>query len=477
MSSEKSFGPNEWLVDEFYEQYLKDKNSVDPAWWDFFATYQPKSGPTAATNAATAAHTPMFTAQQPGGAATPPPPVRIEAAPLRDMAPAVELVPASQLEPEALKGPAARVVTNMEASLQVPTATSVRAVPAKLLIDNRVVINNHLARGRGGKVSFTHLIAYAIVRALRDMPEMNSTFTTLEGKPAVQRNASINLGIAIDLTKSDGNRQLVVPAIKHAEQMDFAQFWITYEDVVRRARSGKLAVDDFSGVTVSLTNPGGIGTVHSVPRLMQGQAAIIGVGALEYPAEFQGTSEATLVERAIGKVVTLTSTYDHRVIQGAQSGEFLRLVHQYLLGDNDFYADIFTALRIPYAPIKWAADIATVHDSDVNKTARVHELIRAFRDLPGRHVYMSAKLEKSQDEMGRVFYAPSMPGNKTGQQLPYFFDEVLALRVEKDADGNPQLHLFGQLKRIAKQWLETCLVCKGGTDPAQRKYKMLADMA
>ncbi len=380
MSSEKSFGPNEWLVDEFYEQYLKDKNSVDPAWWDFFATYQPKSGPTAATNAATAAHTPMFTAQQPGGAATPPPPVRIEAAPLRDMAPAVELVPASQLEPEALKGPAARVVTNMEASLQVPTATSVRAVPAKLLIDNRVVINNHLARGRGGKVSFTHLIAYAIVRALRDMPEMNSTFTTLEGKPAVQRNASINLGIAIDLTKSDGSRQLVVPAIKHAEQMDFAQFWITYEDVVRRARSGKLAVDDFSGVTVSLTNPGGIGTVHSVPRLMQGQAAIIGVGALEYPAEFQGTSEATLVERAIGKVVTLTSTYDHRVIQGAQSGEFLRLVHQYLLGDNDFYADIFTALRIPYAPIKWAADIATVHDSDVNKTARVHELIRAFRD-------------------------------------------------------------------------------------------------
>lgn len=380
MSGEKSFGPNEWLVDEFYEQYLKDKNSVDPAWWDFFASYQPKSGPVAATNAATAAHTPMFTAQQPGGTAAPTPPVRVEAAPLRDMTPSSQIVPAETTEPQELKGVAARVVTNMEASLQVPTATSVRAVPAKLLIDNRVVINNHLARGRGGKVSFTHFIAYAIVRALRDLPELNSTYTTIDGKPAVQPNASINLGIAIDLTKADGSRQLMVPAIKHAEQMDFAQFWITYEDVVRRARGGKLTVDDFAGVTVSLTNPGGIGTVHSVPRLMQGQAAIIGVGSLEYPAEFQGSAEETLVERAIGKVVTLTSTYDHRIIQGAQSGEFLRRVHQYLIGENDFYADIFTALRIPYAPIKWAADIATLHDSDVNKTARVHELIRAFRD-------------------------------------------------------------------------------------------------
>jgi 2-oxoglutarate dehydrogenase E1 component len=278
-----------------------------------------------------------------------------------------------------LKGAAARVVSNMEASLNVPTATSVRAVPAKLLIDNRVVINNHLARKRGGKVSFTHVIGYAIVQALKIMPEMNAGFTEVDGKPALIKPGHINLGLAIDVPKPDGTRQLLVPSIKAAESMDFHQFWTAYEDVVRRARNGKLSADDFAGTTVSLTNPGTIGTVHSVPRLMQGQGCIIGVGAMEYPAEYQGASPETLARLAVSKVMTLTSTYDHRIIQGAQSGEFLRRIYQLLLGEDDFFDGIFRSLRIPYEPVRWAPDISASHDDDVNKNARVLELIHSYR--------------------------------------------------------------------------------------------------
>jgi 2-oxoglutarate decarboxylase len=218
----------------------------------------------------------------------------------------------------------------MEASLTVPTATSVRAVPAKLLIDNRIVINNHLKRARGGKVSFTHIIAFAMIKALDAMPEMNAFFTLLDGKPAIGHPEHINLGIAIDFTKPDGTRQLLVPSIKGCEGLDFAQFWRAYEATVAKARSGSLTVEDFAGTTVSLTNPGTLGTVHSVPRLVQGQAMILGVGALEYPSEFQGSSKETLARLAVSKVVTLTSTYDHRIIQGAQSGDFLRRINEYL---------------------------------------------------------------------------------------------------------------------------------------------------
>ncbi|MDP9398070.1 MAG: multifunctional oxoglutarate decarboxylase/oxoglutarate dehydrogenase thiamine pyrophosphate-binding subunit/dihydrolipoyllysine-residue succinyltransferase subunit, partial [Actinomycetota bacterium] len=278
-----------------------------------------------------------------------------------------------------LRGPAARVVTNMEASLELPTATSVRAVPAKLLVDNRVVINNHLARAAGGKVSFTHLIGFALVRALEAMPEMNYAYAEVDGKPGLLKPAHVNLGIAIDQQKADGTRQLLVPSIKGAERLDFAAFWSAYEDVVRRARNNKLTADDFAGTTITLTNPGTIGTNHSVPRLMRGQGAIIGVGAMEYPAEYQGASPETLARLAVSKILTLTSTYDHRIIQGAQSGDFLRRVHELLLGNEGFYDEVFRALRIPYEPIRWARDIPATHEVDVTKQARVQELIHAYR--------------------------------------------------------------------------------------------------
>ncbi|MGR7023599.1 multifunctional oxoglutarate decarboxylase/oxoglutarate dehydrogenase thiamine pyrophosphate-binding subunit/dihydrolipoyllysine-residue succinyltransferase subunit [Geodermatophilus sp. URMC 62] len=278
-----------------------------------------------------------------------------------------------------LRGAAASVVKNMNASLTVPTATSVRSVPAKLLADNRIVINNHLKRARGGKVSFTHLIGYALVRALDDFPEMNASFTEVDGKPTLVQPEHVNFGLAIDLPKSDGSRSLVVASIKAAETMDFAQFWGAYEDVIRRARAGKLTLEDFSGTTISLTNPGTVGTNHSVPRLTAGQGAIIGVGAMEYPAEFQGMSPQALTEMAVSKTITLTSTYDHRIIQGAQSGDFLRRLHQLLLGEDGFYDEVFRSLRLPYEPVRWMPDVRVGREGQIDKEARVIEVIEAYR--------------------------------------------------------------------------------------------------
>ena len=450
--SATTFGPNEWLVDELYEQYLADRNSVDRAWWDFFADYRPDHQPgrqgngaeaddgpepaqqdtdpsgnapaPAADNGAAAEKTPDPSGSGASGAAEPAeggtsateaaqkapskstaskstaskaPSKRTtskstasKAAPKAAASPAGrgsegssgsadEAPPAASETVVPLRGPAARVVTNMDASLQVPTATSVRAVPAKLLIDNRVVINNHLTRSRGGKVSFTHLIGFALVKALVAMPEMNNAFDVRDGKPAIVSPGHVNLGLAIDLAKPDGSRQLLVPSIKAAEDLDFQRFWSAYEDLVRKARGGKLTVSDFQGTTLTLTNPGTIGTVHSVPRLMQGQGAIIGVGALESPAEWQGASNDTINRNGVSKILTLTSTYDHRIIQGAQSGDFLRLVHQLLLGADGFYDEVFSSLRIPYEPVRWEQDISASHDDDINKLARVHELIHAYR--------------------------------------------------------------------------------------------------
>lgn len=401
-----AFGPNEWLVDEIYQQYLQDPNSVDRAWWDFFADYKPgaaagnQGAATRTAPPAPAAPPAPDGAQPAAGPAAPAapaaPPQQTQApAPAKPAAgrPAAEPAAAEPAKPAAkpaaepaagpelvpLRGPAAAVAKNMNASLELPTATSVRAVPVKLLFDNRIVINNHLKRARGGKVSFTHLIGYAMVQAMKLMPSMNHAFAEKDGKPTLVKPEHVNLGLAIDLVKPNGDRQLVVAAIRKAETLTFFEFWQAYEDIVRRARTNKLTMDDFTGVTCSLTNPGGIGTVHSVPRLMPGQSMILGVGAMDYPAEFQGTSQDTLNKLGVSKVMTLTSTYDHRVIQGAASGEFLRIMHQLLLGENDFFDDVFKSLRIPYEPVRWLRDIDASHDDDVTKAARVFDLIHSYR--------------------------------------------------------------------------------------------------
>ncbi len=404
-SPRASFGPNEWLVDEMYDKFVADPNSVDEAWRELFADRSPTQE--AATNgqppAASIMEQPparttapsLSPAADAGSAAASavspaeakkgdkPNPVRAATttAPIPKDQPVRTEAPEPTQEPQrvVLKGAAARTVVNMDTSLSVPTATSVRSVPVKLLIDNRVVINNHLARARGGKVSFTHLIGFALVKALKAMPEMNNGFELVEGKPNLVKPAHINLGLAIDVSKADGTRQLLVPSIKTVEDLPFAAFWSAYEDVVRRTRDNKLTLDDFSGTTVTLTNPGTLGTNHSVPRLMSGQGCILGVGAMDYPPEYQGASAETLARNAVSKVMTLTSTYDHRVIQGAQSGEFLRHLHNLILGEDDFYDEIFRALRIPYEPIQWAADISANHEDEVSKQARILEMIHSYR--------------------------------------------------------------------------------------------------
>ena len=410
-----------------YQQYLKDPASVDKAWWDFFSDYaggetsreqaapaaSAPAAPTAATAATAAPAAPLapsaagvdkaaeaasrpaspavpqhsVAAQASGGDGRAAPATAPRPAAPRPQAPEATSAPSRPEPPRPephdetlpLRGAAARTVANMEASLALPTATSVRDIPAKLLADNRLVMNNHLRRGRGGKLSFTHIIGYAVVKAAVALPEMNAAFVEVDGKPSVVRHGNVNLGLAIDLTKDDGTRQLLVPNIKAAQSLDFAQFYAAYEDIIRRARSNKLTTDDFVGTTITLTNPGTLGTVHSVPRLMPGQGCIVGVGAMEYPAQFQGASGETLARLAVSKVMTVTSTYDHRVIQGAQSGEFLREIHRLLLGENGFYDDIFRALRIPYEPVRWVQDVVSTHDDEVGKPARIIEMIRAYR--------------------------------------------------------------------------------------------------
>jgi len=400
-SSTPDFGANEWLVEEMKERFDADPTSVDPAWAAYFGGAAKAEGngqpaAPAAAPAATAAPAAPPTAAPAAPAARPAP----KATPAPQVSPASQTTPTSKADSKptpkdaprpapaaakdeptftVLRGIPAATAKNMEVSLTVPTATSVRSVPVKLLWDNRIVINSHLARARGGKVSFTHIIGYALVQALKSMPEMNNSYSETDGKPTMVSPAHINLGLAIDQQKPDGTRQLVAPSIKACEAMDFAAFWTAYEEMIRKARDNKLTMDDYSGTTVSLTNVGGLGTVHSVPRLMAGQAAIIGVGAMEYPASWQGASEVAIARNGISKVMTLTSTYDHRVIQGAQSGEFLKRVHQLLLGEDGFYDGIFRALRIPYEPIRWNSDIATSHDDEIDKQARILELIHAYR--------------------------------------------------------------------------------------------------
>ncbi|ATL70301.1 multifunctional oxoglutarate decarboxylase/oxoglutarate dehydrogenase thiamine pyrophosphate-binding subunit/dihydrolipoyllysine-residue succinyltransferase subunit [Nocardia terpenica] len=409
-SSTSQFGQNQWLVDEMYQKYKQDPSSVDESWHEFLADYTPETpgdtgnstaAPTVSAAPATTAPAPAPTAPTrtapapapapvaaptarataPASAAAAPPQARTPQttpAPASNAAPTTGAPKAEQAQDEAkvLRGPAAAIVKNMSTSLTIPTATSVRAIPAKLMIDNRLVINNHLARTRGGKISFTHLLGYAIVQAVKAFPNMNRHYAEIDGKPNAVTPAHTNLGLAIDLPGKNGSRALVVAAIKNCEGMSFAQFHSAYEDIVRRARDGKLTTEDFAGVTISLTNPGTIGTNHSVPRLMSGQGAIIGAGAMEYPAEFQGMSDNQLAEIGIGKLMTLTSTYDHRIIQGAESGDFLRTIHQLLISD-EFFDEIFHGMGVPYEPVRWRKDIK---ERGVDKSVRVQELIAAYRN-------------------------------------------------------------------------------------------------
>jgi len=359
-------GPNAWLVDEMRSRWVNDPSSVDPLWRAQF-----ESEATGADRAA-AAPSPIETN------ATVVEPTRSPAAP-KPQAPKTE----ADTPGDPIRGVGARIVANMEASLEVPTATSFREVPAKLLEINRKVINGYLSRTQGGKVSFTHIIGYAIVRAIADeMPAMNNSFIQgPDGKPRIIRNEHVGLGIAVDIQKADGTRTLMVPCIRNADTLDFTGFHAVYEELIKKVRSNKLTPDDFAGLTVSLTNPGTIGTRQSVPRLMPGQGLIVGAGSIAFPTEYQAADPAKLAELGVSKVMTISSTYDHRIIQGAESGMFLKKVHELLLGEDEFYDRIFQSLGVPYEAVKWRRDINPVdHETGMlEKQAQVNSLINMHR--------------------------------------------------------------------------------------------------
>ena len=399
----QGFGTNEWIVEDMREAYLADPASVTQSWREFFSENpqylagqspampsKPLSAsvgvqiPGAAT--ASASRRPVLASEDVSRSDLPPAPTAQFKSPTSPYAynqahsDANETSNGVVESVDTLKGASARTAKNMEASLQIPTATSARAIPAKVLIENRLLINTHLASTRGGKVSFTHLIAWALVESLAEMPEMNVAYTLDEkGKPALHNPAHVNLGLAIDVPSANGERRLLVPSVKNADTLDLASFIDAYDALVVKARKGQLTVDDFKDTTATLTNPGMIGTLNSVPRLMPGQGLIMGVGAMTYPAAFAGASPETLARQAVGKVLTLSNTYDHRVIQGAQSGELLRLMERKLMGLDGFWNRSFKALRIPHEPVHWDQDVTYDPLADAGKPARVAELIHAFR--------------------------------------------------------------------------------------------------
>src|SRR5712691_10931271 len=357
MSSVTStYGANIAFIEELYEKYRSDPDSVSASWREFFHDYQPQF-----EEDLQSAPAPTPEIQPP----TPPRPVPVPAPEPQNAVP--------------LRGAAGKIAQNMEASLSVPTATSIRTIPVKALEENRRVINNHLTLNGQTKASFTHLVAWAIVKAIKDHLRMNSGFVSQDGQPARIDREDVNLGIAIDVERKDGSRSLLVPNIKRAQTMDFAQFLKAYNDVVRKARSNTLEVSDFEGTTISLTNPGTLGTIASVPRLMQSQGAILATGQIDYPAEYSATDPAVLADLGISKVMTMTSTYDHRIIQGAESGAFLARVHELLLGADSFYDAIYRDLRIPYEPVHWAKDQSQKGEEARVREARVLQMINAYR--------------------------------------------------------------------------------------------------
>ena len=407
-NSGSDFGANEWLVAEMYAKWQENPDSVDKSWIPILERYQLLGGsspaaqvnedsdPTTGSITVIDTDSTVVSKFDPAAPAPATEAITVPVAKTTDETPATAPVPADlpatgsvpiatveeeEAQPEVtiLRGMSKALASNMDASLSIPTATSVRQIPAKVLIDNRIVVNSHLKRTRGGKVSFTHLIGYAVVQALKELPGQNVFYDEVDGKPASVVPPHVNFGLAIDVPKPDGTRALLVPNIKRAQKLNFAEFVSAYEDIVKRARDNKLTAEDYQGTTISLTNPGGIGTVHSVPRLTKGQGSIIGVGALEYPAQFKGMSEDQLAEQGVGKILTLTSTYDHRVIQGAGSGEFLKIVEELLLGERNFYEQIFADMRIPYTPVVWVSDFHWDLADQSGKNTRIQEYINAFR--------------------------------------------------------------------------------------------------
>lgn len=355
----EKFGANTWFVESLFKQYQENPSSVPEQWKNFFGNVTEGTKENRNKNQKFNDHIAYTNFEMPK--------------------------PDPDDDTQVIAGSFARILDNMNNSLAIPVATSQRTIPVKLLEENRNLINRHLQKINQGKISFTHLISWAILKAITKIPVMNSTFSIIDGKPTVIKRNKVNLGIAIDIEKKDGSHSLIVPNIKNADKMSFKQFLMTYEDLVSRSRKGLMDPSEFMGSTITLTNPGTIGTVTSIPRLMVGQGVIIATGAIQYPAEYQAMSPATISTLGISKVMNITSTYDHRIIQGAESGLFLKEFNDYLLGEKDFYAEIFKDLKIPLQPLRWMTDYQpgsfskSSNTEEIEKQARVLQLINMYR--------------------------------------------------------------------------------------------------
>lgn len=339
-SLEAVFGPNSALVEELYNQYQENPASVPGHWRRYFDEIEGKETPVPEKPGENGAEAVI----------TAPPEKQAEVKTEKEPE-----VPESA-EVEKIKGVASKIVENMDESIQVPTATSLRVLPVKMLWEDRSIINRHLLQRGEPKASFTHIIAWAVIQALKEFPNINSFYTRKNGDHFRVKPGRVNLGIAVDLKSRDGSRNLVVPNIKGVDKMNFKEFLFAYAELIQKARDGKLGIPDFQETTISITNPGTIGTISSVPRLMKGQGAIIATGAINYPAEYQSMAQDVLNQLGVSKVMTITCTYDHRIIQGAESGMFLQKIHQLLNGEEDFYDTIFRDLEIPYEPLPYGED-------------------------------------------------------------------------------------------------------------------------
>ncbi len=343
-SLESVFGPNSALVEELYKQYQETPGTVPSHWKKYFDELE-------------GVETEI---PSPDGNGAPvvkekPPEPKEEKEKEKIPEPEEPKIPETA-ELQKIKGVSSKIVDNMDESIYVPTATSLRVLPVKMMAEDRAIINTHLLRTGHPKASFTHLIAWAVIKAIEDFPTLKSYYAKKDGAHHRVIPEDINLGIAIDLEGRDGSRNLVVPNIKGVNKMNFKEFLYAYSELIEKARSGNLELSDYQETTITITNPGTIGTVSSVPRLMKGQGAIIATGAINYPAEFQSMSQDVLNQLGVSKVMTMTCTYDHRIIQGAESGMFLKKVHDLLNGQEDFYHQIFTDLEIPYEPFPYGDD-------------------------------------------------------------------------------------------------------------------------
>jgi multifunctional 2-oxoglutarate metabolism enzyme len=425
---------NAGFAQAIYEEFLRDPTAVDPEWRQLF-----ESGVVGERDGGAAGQPGSRAAGQPQSTPT-------ESQPSASSAPSSTApLPRGPAAPLPIKGPAAKLVANMTESLTVPTATTFRELPVANLEAQRRQLNAALqAAGRKEKISFTHLIAYAIVQATRQQPVMSHTLAQIDGVPHRVQPEGIGLGLAVDVQRKDGSRGLVVPVIKQAEAMDFAAFHAAYEALVEKARTNKLMPDDFAGATMSLTNPGGLGTVASVPRLMRGQGSIIAVGAIGYPAEFSSVAEDRLSELGISKVMTVTSTYDHRIIQGAESGAFLGIVDRLLQGEEGFYDQVARSLGVsagapvgpPRQSSRRAASTEAVAPEMLYHVAAAMALVKAFR----MHGHLAAHLDPLGSEpLGDPALDPkplgltaevmaaipsrvlriAVPGNTLAESLPY----------------------------------------------------------